>query len=133
MSFAIGQQCICCHSVLFFFHRPSNLLRLFHPDASLSKLIRKMDKVQTLAHIEHSLDYSVFDVKWIPFSAKFISIGTKSNGKGVIQIYELDSPKLNLVKEITQENSLKCCSFGISSAGERHLAVGDFSGKLKIL
>lgn len=92
-----------------------------------------MDKVQTLAHIEHSLNYSIFDVKWIPISAKFVTIGSKTNGKGIIQIYELDSPKLNLVKEITLENSLKCCSFGTSSPGERHLAVGDFSGKLKIL
>lgn len=92
-----------------------------------------MDKVQTLAHIEHSLNYSVFDVKWIPISAKFVSIGSKTNGQGIIQIYELDSPKLNLVKEITLETSLKCCSFGSSSPGERHLAVGDFTGKLKIL
>lgn len=92
-----------------------------------------MDKVQTIAHIEHSVDYSVFDVKWLPFSARFLSIGSKTNGKGIIQIYELDSPKLNLIKETTLENSLKCCSFGTSSPGERHLAVGDFSGKLKIL
>lgn len=92
-----------------------------------------MDKVQTLAHIEHCLNYSIFDVKWIPFSAKFISIGSKTNGKGIIQIYELDSPKLNLVKETLLDTSLKCCSFGMSSPGERLLAVGDFSGKLKIL
>lgn len=92
-----------------------------------------MDKVQTLAHIEHSVNYSIFDVKWLPFSARFLSIGSKTNGKGIVQIYELDSPKVNLVKEIEVENSLKCCSFGISSAGERHLAVGDFSGKLMIL
>lgn len=92
-----------------------------------------MDKVQTLAHIEHSLNYSIFDVKWIPFCAKFIAVGSRTNGKGVIQIYELDSPKLNLVNEITSESALKCCSFGTSSAGERHLVVGDFAGKLKIL
>ena len=92
-----------------------------------------MDKVQTLAHIEHCLNYSVFDVKWIPFSAKFLSIGMQTNGKGIIQIYELDSPKLKLVKEIKLANSLKCCSFGTSSPGERYLAVGDFSGNLMIL
>lgn len=92
-----------------------------------------MDKVQTIVHIEHSLNYSIFDVKWIPISAKFITIGSKTNGKGILQVYELDSPKLSLVKEITLENSLKCCSFGTSSAGERHLTVGDFAGKLKIL
>ncbi|CRK90291.1 CLUMA_CG003987, isoform A [Clunio marinus] len=91
-----------------------------------------MNKVQTLAHIEHSVNYSIFDVKWIPFSAKFISIGSKTNGNGIFQIYELDSPKVKLVKEVTQESSLKCSSFGISSPGERHLAVGDFSGKLQI-
>lgn len=92
-----------------------------------------MDKVQTISHIEQSLNYSIFDVKWIPFSAKFAVVGSKSNGKGIIQIYEMDSPKINLVKEITLENSIKCCSFGTSSAGEKHLVIGDFSGKLKIL
>lgn len=92
-----------------------------------------MDKVQTIAHIEQTLNYSVFDVKWVPFSAKFVSIGSTTTGKGIVQIFELDSPKLNLVKEITVESSLKCCSFGLSSPGERHLVVGDFAGKLKIL
>lgn len=92
-----------------------------------------MDKVQTIAHIEKSLNYSIFDVKWIPFSAKFLTIGSTTKAKGIIEIYELDSPNLKLVKEINVENSLKCCSFGTSSPGERHLTVGDFSGKLKIL
>jgi hypothetical protein len=92
-----------------------------------------MDKVQQLVHIEKSLNYSIYDVKWIPYSAKFVVIGTKTNGRGVIEIYELDSPNVNLIKEASSESALKCCSFGISSPGERHLAVGDFSGKLKIL
>jgi WD40 repeat protein len=92
-----------------------------------------MDKVQMLVHIEKSVNYSVFDVKWIPYSAKFISIGTKTNGQGVIEVYELDSPNVKLVKEIAQDTAQKCCSFGTSSPGERHLALGDFNGKLKIL
>lgn len=92
-----------------------------------------MNKVQSLLHIEHNVNYSIFDVNWVPFSAKFLSIGTKTNGKGIIQIYELNSPKLNLVKEFTTDNSLKCSSFGTSSPGERHLTVGDFAGKLQIL
>lgn len=92
-----------------------------------------MNKVQSLLHIEQSMNYSIFDVNWIPFSAKFVSIGAKTNGKGILQIYELDSPKLNTVHEVTFDSSLKCCSFGTSSPGERHLAVGDFAGKLKIM
>lgn len=93
-----------------------------------------MDKTQTLVHIEKNLNYSVFDVKWVPFSAKFISIGTRSNGKGVLEIYELDSPNIQLIKEICLEGAQKCCSFGVSSpGGERSLALGDFNGKLKIM
>lgn len=92
-----------------------------------------MNKVQLLAHIEKSLNYSIFDVKWVPISAKFITVGSRTNGKGIIEIYELDSPNVQLVKEIQLENSLKCSSFNLSSPGERILAVGDFTGKLKIL
>lgn len=91
-----------------------------------------MDKVQMLVHIEKSLNYSIFDVKWIPYSAKFVVIGTKTNGKGILQFYELDSPNVELIKEITIENALKCCSFGTSSAGDRQLTTGDFNGNLRI-
>ena len=92
-----------------------------------------MVQVQTIAHIQHSLNYSVFDVKWIPFTAKFISVGSKSNGKGILQILELDTPNLNLIKEVELESSVKCCSFGSFSPEERHFVTGDFAGKLKIL
>lgn len=91
-----------------------------------------MDKVQMLVHIEKNVNYSVFDVKWIPYSAKFVVIGTKTNGKGILQIYELDSPNVELIKEITTENALKCCSFGTSSPGDRQLTIGDFNGNLSI-
>lgn len=91
-----------------------------------------MDKVQMLAHIEKSLNYQIFDVKWIPYSAKFIVIGTKTNGKGIIQFYELDSPNIELINEIQLDNALKCCSFGTSVPGERHLSIGDFNGNLRV-
>lgn len=95
--------------------------------------LKEMDKVQLLSHIEKPLNYSIFDVKWVPISAKFITIGTKTNGKGIIEIYELDSPNVKLVKDIHQDTPLKCCSFNLSSHGDRHLALGDFNGNLKIL
>lgn len=92
-----------------------------------------MDKVQLLVHIEKNLNYSIYDVKWIPYSAKFISVGSKTNGKGILEIYELDSPDVKLIKTIQNETAIKCCNFSLSSPGERHLAMGDFNGKLKIL
>jgi hypothetical protein len=92
-----------------------------------------MDKVQQLVHVEKSLNYSIYDVKWIPYSAKFVCVGTKTNGKGIVEIYELDSPNIQLAREIPVDNAIKCCSFGTSSPGEKHLVIGDFNGKLKIL
>lgn len=91
-----------------------------------------VDKSQMLAHIEQNLNYSIFDVKWIPCSAKIIVVGSKTNSQGIVQIYELNSPKLELCKEITKDSAIKCASLA-SSIADRKLAIGDFSGKLMIL
>uniref|UniRef100_A0A8D8G1Z6 WD repeat-containing protein 92 n=2 Tax=Culex pipiens TaxID=7175 RepID=A0A8D8G1Z6_CULPI len=91
-----------------------------------------MDSVQLIAHIEKSLDYSVFDVKWIPCSAKFIVIGARPKGTGILQVYELNRGELEKVKEVEKPKSFKCCSFGASRLRQTQLAVGDFVGKLAI-
>ncbi|XP_058835481.1 dynein axonemal assembly factor 10 [Topomyia yanbarensis] len=91
-----------------------------------------MDSVQMIAHIEKSLDYSVFDVKWIPCSAKFVVIGSKPKGTGILQVYQLNRGELDKLKEVEKPKSFKCCSFGASRLRETQLAVGDFVGKLAI-
>ncbi|XP_053664879.1 dynein axonemal assembly factor 10 [Anopheles marshallii] len=91
-----------------------------------------MDSVQMISHIEKSLNYSVYDVKWIPCTAKFVVIGSKPKGTGTVQIYELNRGTLDLVRETEKEKSIKCCSFGASKLRTEHLAVGDFAGKLAI-
>uniref|UniRef100_A0A182NJA8 WD repeat-containing protein 92 n=1 Tax=Anopheles dirus TaxID=7168 RepID=A0A182NJA8_9DIPT len=91
-----------------------------------------MDSVQMISHIEKSLNYSVYDVKWIPCTAKFVVIGSKPKGTGTIQIYQLNRGTLDLVKEVEKEKSLKCCSFGASKLRTEHLAVGDFAGRLAV-
>jgi WD repeat-containing protein 92 len=93
----------------------------------------ELDKPLMISHIEKSLNYSIFDVKWIGSSAKFLTIGSKPKGTGIIEIYELDSSDVTLVKQIEKKTSFKCGSFGASSLRDRHLAVGDFSGRLHIL
>uniref|UniRef100_A0A182Q3K7 WD repeat-containing protein 92 n=1 Tax=Anopheles farauti TaxID=69004 RepID=A0A182Q3K7_9DIPT len=91
-----------------------------------------MDSVQMISHIEKPLNYSVYDVKWIPCTAKFVAIGSKPKGTGTIQIYQLNRGTLDLVREVETEKSLKCCSFGASKLSTEHLAVGDFAGKLTV-
>lgn len=90
-------------------------------------------KPQIIAHIEKSLDFSIFDTKWIPCSAKFVVLGSKSNGNGVLKVFELNSGQLDLVGEREQKLSFKCGSFGASSLRRSDMAVGDFDGKLQIL
>ncbi|XP_055532183.1 dynein axonemal assembly factor 10 [Wyeomyia smithii] len=91
-----------------------------------------MDSVQMIAHIEKSLDYSLFDVKWIPCSAKFVVLGSKPKGTGIIQVYQLNSGELDKLHETEKPKSFKCCSFGASQLRETQLATGDFVGKLAI-
>lgn len=86
----------------------------------------KLAKPQIICHIEKSVDYSLFDVKWIPCSAKFVVMGSRPRGTGIIQIYELSSGELKLVKDIERSNQMKCGTFKASNLRDRYLATGDF-------
>lgn len=92
-----------------------------------------MDKPQVISHIEKPVNYSVFDVKWIPCSAKFVVLGSKPNGTGVIEIYELNEEKVELVKEIEKKSSFRCGTFGATSIRDSHIATGDFTGRMSVL
>ncbi|XP_059607500.1 dynein axonemal assembly factor 10 [Phlebotomus argentipes] len=92
-----------------------------------------MDKPQIVEFLSQSVNYSVFDVKWIPRTAKFVVAGSRPQGSGVLQVYELEENTLQLRHEISQDKSLKCCSFGASRIRNNHVAVGDFAGNLSVL
>ena len=91
-----------------------------------------MDRPQIVCHIEKSLNYTIYDAKWIPCSAKFVTLGSHPRGTGALQIYELSHANLKLVKETEKSSSLKCGTFGASSLQQRHLATGDFAGRLMV-
>lgn len=88
--------------------------------------MEKLEKPQIICHIEKSVNYSLFDAKWIPCSAKFVVMGSRPRGTGIIQIYEVSSGELILVKEIERSQPVKCGTFKASSLRDRHLATGDF-------
>lgn len=90
----------------------------------------KLSKPQIICHIEKSVDYSLFDAKWIPCSAKFVVMGSRPRGTGIIQIYEISSGELKLVKDIEKSNQMKCGTFKASSLRDRYLATGDFKVSL---
>ena len=59
-----------------------------------------MDKPQIIAHIQKSLDYTLFDVKWVPCSAKFVVLGNYARGTGALQVYEVSHGEVNLIKQV---------------------------------
>lgn len=92
-----------------------------------------MDKPYIVAHIEKSVDHTIFDTRWIPCSAKFIVLGNQSTGAGTIKVFELNSGQLDLVRQREQKSALKCGSFGASTLRQAHLAAGSFDGRMQIL
>lgn len=59
-----------------------------------------LSKPQMIVHIQKSLNYTVFDSKWIPCSAKFVCMGNFARGTGVMQIYEVQRGDALLIKEV---------------------------------
>lgn len=87
-------------------------------------MVDQFKKPQIIAHIEKSLNFSIFDTKWIPLSAKFVVMGSKPNGNGIVKIFELNSGELDLVKEFEGKSSYKCGSFNASTLRKPQLAIG---------
>lgn len=84
-------------------------------------------------HLQQSVNYTVYDSKWIPCSAKFVVLGSKPNSQGILEIYELNENKLERIKTIEKKSAFKCGSFGASSLRNRYMAIGDFQGRLQVL
>jgi hypothetical protein len=61
---------------------------------------KRMEKPQIILYAEKSTNFTLFDCKWIPCSAKFIVMGNHARGTGALQIYELASGDLKLIKDV---------------------------------
>lgn len=91
-----------------------------------------MDKPQIIAHVQKPVNYTLFDTKWIPCSAKFIVLGNHARGTGAFQVYEVSHGDITLINDIEKSKALKCGTFGASSLQQRYFATGDFDGKMQI-
>jgi WD40 repeat protein len=94
------------------------------------------DAPQIIEHTTRSLNFTPFETRWVPCSARFVLLGQTPSAKGILQVFQLDQKedsKLKLLKEFTRGSGYKCATFGASSLSERNIAVGDFSGNLAII
>ncbi|KAI4469115.1 mrna export factor and bub3 [Holotrichia oblita] len=94
--------------------------------------MENLQKPQIICHTEKSLNYTINDVKWIPSSAKFVSIGGNPNGTGIIEIYSLGSDGIEKISSFSKKDHFKCGTFDASSLTSRYLATGDYTGRLQV-
>ncbi|XP_064484119.1 dynein axonemal assembly factor 10-like [Ornithodoros turicata] len=84
------------------------------------------------SYIQIPLQHTVFDVKWMPHSAKFLTFGILPNGTGCVELYEMTDGSASKVAEIPHTKGVKTGSFAASSQVQRDFATGDFEGRLRI-
>lgn len=89
------------------YKRRPNIFTLFLDQAAT--MSTPLSKPQIITHIQKSLNYTVFDSKWIPCSARFICLGNFARGTGVIQIFEVQRGEIQLIKEVTCPNICLAC------------------------
>eukprot|EP01041_Mallomonas_annulata_P011138 gene11138-23278_t len=90
------------------------------------------DAPQIIEHINKSINFTPYDTKWVPCSARFVAMGIHPNAKGAIQVYQLNKGNIDLLENSQKPHGVKCGTFAASSIEERHLATGDHIGKLCI-
>ena len=71
-------------------------------------------------------------MRWIPCSARFALVGTHARGTGALQVYALNHGKMETLLDIEKQHGFKCCTFAASSLEQRHLASGDYDGRLAV-
>ena len=51
------------------------------------------DAPQLIEHINHHIEYTCNETRWVPSTARLCAIGEQPNGNGVIDIFELNVNK----------------------------------------
>ena len=65
-----------------------------------SRMAATLEKPQIIVHLHKDVNYTLYDAKWIPSSAKFVNIGSHPRGTGALQVFEVSAGGLELKKEV---------------------------------
>ena len=93
-----------------------------------------LDKSHIVELFCQSTNYTVFDAKWVPTSARFIVAGNTPT-KGTLRMFTMNGEghRVTSISEafhVETEFQLKCATFGAADPILRQPAVGDFGGNL---
>jgi hypothetical protein len=89
---------------------------------------------QVVEHLSHSVNFTPYDVKWIPCSARFVVVGSHARGTGALEIYGFDAShaRLKVLSSSEKKDGIKCATFGASLYENRQVATGDYKGALNV-
>jgi hypothetical protein len=90
------------------------------------------DAPQLIEHASKSVNFTPFEVKWVPVSARFVALGVLPKGSGAMKIYGLEGGKVECLAESDKKEGIKCGTFGASLFEDRHLATGNYAGELNV-
>jgi WD40 repeat protein len=90
------------------------------------------DAPQLIEHVTKGIQFTPHETKWVPSSARFVALGITPKAKGALQVYQLTKGDVELSLDSERPAGIKCATFGASSIEERHLATGDYNGKLAV-
>ncbi len=60
---------------------------------------------QIVEHLSKSVNFTPFDTRWVPCSAKFVLLGINPRGTGAFKIYEMNHGSLDLIAEVWRSSS----------------------------
>lgn len=92
-----------------------------------------MDQPFIFTYISHNENFSIFETKWIPGTAKLAAIGGNGNSTGCIKVFELNGDRLDILHVINKRSPLRCAAFGLSRTKQSYMCTGDFKGSLQIV
>lgn len=85
---------------------------------------------QILEHANKTLNFTPFDVRWIPASARFVLLGQSPGAKGIFKVMQLEKGDLKEFANFDKEFGIKDATFKASSIAMRDVACVDFKGRL---
>ncbi|KAI7881280.1 WD40 repeat-like protein [Lichtheimia hyalospora FSU 10163] len=87
---------------------------------------------QVFPLIQRDLSFTPYSLQWVPSSARLCAVGATTRGAGIISVYRVNGKRLEIANETETPMPLRCCSFGAADKTTRHVATGDFDGRLQL-
>jgi len=78
----------------------AHTLRLRSATMAAAGVMETTNAPQIIEHVKKSVNFTPYDTRWVPCSARFVTMGLYPRGTGVLQVYEMKLGELKLVKEV---------------------------------